>query len=139
MTWDLTPELENEIITGLENGMGLLKWCEGKGRPSRSTVLRWQRDNKDFGAKCAHAREAAGELAAEEHYEVTKGCLAGEIPPDVAGRVLSAMQWRAAKLASKTFGDSTTLKGDPENPLYDIVTLVTALDGKSSGLPKIGE
>lgn len=137
MTWELTPELENEIITGLENGFGLRKWCEVDGRPSRSTVLRWQRENKDFGTKCAHAREAAGELAAEEHYEVTQGCLNGTVAPDVAGRVLSAMQWRAAKLASKVYGDRQTIAGDPEAPLFDPVSIVKALDGTSSGLPKI--
>lgn len=139
MTWELTPDLEDEILTALENGMGLRKWCGTDGKPSRSTVLRWQRENTAFGAKCAHAREAAGELAAEEHYDVTRDCLAGIVPPDVAGRVLSAMQWRASKLASKTFGDSTTLKGDKENPLIDIVSLVQSLDGTSAGLPKISE
>ena len=136
MTWELTPELENDIITSLENGFGLRKWCEGEGRPSRSTVLRWQRENADFGAKCAHAREAAGELAAEEHYEITKDCLAGNVPPDVAGRVLSAMQWRAAKLASKTFGDSTTLKGDKENPLTgNLLLIAQEINGRSAGIP----
>lgn len=117
MTWDLTPELEDTIITALENGVGLNKWCQGEGRPSRSTVLRWQRENKDFGTKCAHAREAAGELAAEKHNEVMESCLAGEVPPDIAGRVLSGMQWRASKLASKSFGDSLKHTGDPSQPI----------------------
>jgi hypothetical protein len=139
MTWELTPELENDILTNLENGVGLRKWCEVEGRPSRSTILRWQRENADFEAKCAHAREAAGELAAEEHYEVTMDCLAGVVSPDVAGRVLSAMQWRAAKLASKKFGESTQVKhADADGNKLDIVSLVQALDGTSTGLPKIG-
>jgi len=137
MTWELTPELEDEIITGLENGMGLRKWCEGKGRPSRSTVLRWQRENKDFAAKCAHAREAAGELAAEEHYEVAQNCLNGTVAPDIAGRVLSAMQWRASKLASRVYGERQTISGDPDAPLATFTTILQDLDGRSSGLPEI--
>lgn len=137
MTWELTPELEESIITALENGEGLRKWCKGEGRPKRSTVLKWQRENKDFQAKCAHAREAAGELAAEEHYEIAQGCLKGEVPPDVAGRVLSAMQWRAAKLASKVYGERQTIAGDPEAPLVSITSIVQAIDGTSSDLPKI--
>lgn len=137
MTWNLTQELEAEILTALENGVGLNAWCKGDNRPSRSTVLRWQRDNKDFDAKCAHAREAAGELAAEEHYDIAKGCLAGEVPPDVAGRVLSAMQWRASKLASKKYGDSTTLKGDKENPLNtNLLLIAQEINGRSTGLPE---
>lgn len=137
MTWELTSELESEIILALENGVGLRKWCEGKDGPSRSTVLKWQRENDDFRAKCAHAREAAGELAAEEHYEITQNCLNGTVPPDVAGRVLSAMQWRASKLASKVYGDRHTVSGDPKAPLFDIGGLVKELDGRSSGLPEI--
>ena len=138
MTWELTPELEQQIIAALEDGIGLRQWCKGELRPSRSTVLKWQRENEDFKAKCAHAREAAGELAAEEHYEVAQGCLNGTVPPDVAGRVLSAMQWRAAKLASKQFGDSTQVKhADAHGNKLDATALLAALDGRSSGLPEI--
>lgn len=137
MTWELTPALEDDLLTALENGVGLRKWCEAEGRPSRNTVLRWQRENKDFGTKCAHAREAAGELAAEKHNEVMEDCLSGKVAPDVAGRVLSGMQWRASKLASKIYGDRQTIAGDPTAPLFDIGSLVKELDGRSSGLPEI--
>lgn len=137
MTWELTPELEESILDALESGIGLNAWCKGNDRPSRSTVLKWQRENLDFQAKCAHAREAAGELAAEEHYDVTKGCLDGSVPPDVAGRVLSAMQWRASKLASKKYGDSTTVKGDPENPL-NLVSIVSKIENTRE-LPQISD
>lgn len=117
MTWEFTEELENEIIEALQNGIGLNAWCKGDNRPSRSTVLRLMDAKPEFESKCARAREWAGDLAAEEHNEVMKGCLSGEIPPDVAGRVLSGMQWRASKLAHKRYGDSTTLRGDKENPV----------------------
>jgi hypothetical protein len=117
MTWELTEDLENEIIEALENGVGLLKWCKGDDRPSRSTVLKWQRENKDFRAKCAHAREAAGELAAENQGEIIERTLSGEIPSDIARVAISGLQWRAAKLASKVYGDSTTLRGDKDNPV----------------------
>lgn len=116
MTWHLTPELEIEILQALEDGVGLNAWCKKDGRPSRSTVLKWQRENLDFQAKCAHAREAAGELAAEKHNEVIERTLSGDVPPDVAGRVLSGLQWRASKLASKKYGDKIAVGGDAEMP-----------------------
>lgn len=137
MTWELTPDLEARIIQGLEDGVGLVKICQAKDMPSRGTVLKWQRENRDFCAKCAHAREAAGELAAEKHNEVIEGCLSGAVAPDVAGRVLSGLQWRAAKLASKVYGESSTLRGDPSAPLVSFESIVKALDGRSSGLPEI--
>lgn len=140
MTWELTQQLENDIIKALENGVGLNAWCKENGRPSRHTVLRWQRDNEDFATKCAHAREAAGDLAAERHNEIIDGCIDGSITPDVAGRVLSGLQWRASKLASKKYGDSTTLKGDKENPLNGTLTLIAqAINGRSSDIPAIEE
>lgn len=137
MTWELTPELENDILTALENGVGLNAWCKVEGRPSRSTVLKWQRENLDFQTKCAHAREAAGELAAEKHNEVIEGCLSKAIEPDIAGRVLSGLQWRASKLASKKYGDSTTLKGDKENPLNtSLILIAQEINGRSTGIPE---
>lgn len=116
MTWELTPQLEAEIIEALENGVGLRAWCSGEGRPSRGTVLKWQRENKEFCAKCAHAREAAGDLAAERHGEIIDACIDGTVPPDVAGRVLSGLQWRASKLASKKYGDKIAFGGDEDAP-----------------------
>lgn len=138
MTWELTPELEDRIIQALEDGIGLRQWCKGELRPSRSTVLKWQRENEDFKAKCAHAREAAGELSAEEQNEIADAVLRGEITPDVARVVISAKQWRAAKLASKQYGDSTQVKhADAHGNKLDATALLAALDGRSSGLPEI--
>jgi hypothetical protein len=117
MTWEFTPELEEEILTALENGEGLNAWCKGDGRPSRSTVIKWQRDNKEFNTKCARAREAAGELSADEQQEIVNRVLSGDITSDVARVVLSAMQWRAEKLAPKKFSNKLQLSGDADNPI----------------------
>jgi hypothetical protein len=32
---------------------------------------------------------------------------------------------------------ATTISGNPEAPLYDVASIVKALDGRSSGLPEI--
>ena len=104
MTWERTPELEEAILTRLENGESLVQICQGDYMPSRSTVLRWQREDEAFDARCAHAREAQGDLAAEEQNDIAERCLTGEIPPDIARVVLSAKQWRAEKLAHKKYG-----------------------------------
>jgi hypothetical protein len=125
MTWELTKELEEKILTQLEMGISLVKICEAKDMPSRRTVLYWQRDNPDFCTKCAHARDAAGDLAADKHSDVMEGCLEGSIPPDVAGRVLSGLQWRASKLAPKKYGDklSAEYTGKDGAPIETSMTL----------------
>lgn len=105
MTWTLTASLEEQILEALESGESLNEWCKVAGRPSRSTILRFQRDNPEFDAKCRRAREAAGHLSADEQKEIIDKVLAGKITSDVARVVLSAMQWRASKLAPKSYGD----------------------------------
>jgi len=105
MTWELTPELEADILTWLESGKGLVKYCEQDSVPSRNTILRWQNDKAEFGAKCARAREAAGELAAEDLEEINRLVMSGELDPAAARVVSSNKQWTASKLASKTYGD----------------------------------
>lgn len=104
MTWELTPELEETILARLEDGESLVQICRDAHMPSRSTVLRWQREDEAFDARCARAREAQGELAADEQDDIAARCLAGEIAPDIARVVLSAKQWRAEKLAHKKYG-----------------------------------
>jgi hypothetical protein len=134
MRWELTKELEDKILSQLEMGISLVKICAEKDMPSRRTVLYWQRDNLDFCTKCAHAREAAGDLAADKHNDVIDGCLEGTIPPDVAGRVLSGLQWRASKLASKKYGDKqsvdvdVTSKGQSIAPLSKLSELVAKIN-----------
>lgn len=116
MTWEITPEIEEEIITALENGIGLLVWCRGEGRPSRSTILRYQEKNPTFDAKCARAREAAGYLAFERHQETIDKTIAGDISPEVSRVVLNGLQWEAIKGAPRAYGEKQTILGDPSQP-----------------------
>jgi len=120
MTWELTKELEDHIIEQLENGISLVKICQKEGMPSRSTVLRWQAEDAAFDARCARAREAQGEFAAEKLYEINDKLEAGLIDAQAARIISSNLQWTSSKLFSKRYGDSTTIKGDKENPLAAI-------------------
>lgn len=119
MTWNLTPELESEILEWIEEGKGLRAYTRQEGKPSRTTVLRWQRENDDFGAKCARAREGAGELAAEELEDINQMLLDGKLDAGAARVISSNKQWYASKLASKTYGDKvrTELTGADGKPV----------------------
>jgi hypothetical protein len=131
MTWDFTPELEASIIEALENGDGLHEWCRGERRPSRSTVLRWQREYPEFDAKCARAREYAGELFAERQKPIIESVLTGQLSPQAANVALSGMQWLASKLKHRSYGNKLQsdiqhldAAGKPTNPPSSLPTHV---------------
>lgn len=127
----ITGEIEDEILNWLASGRGLVAYERynkemGIERPLRRTISGYQQRNPEFDAKCAKAREAAGEAAAEESDEICNMVMRGELDPHAARVVLNHKQWKASKLASKVYGDSTTIKGDADNPLT--LNLATRLD-----------
>ena len=131
MAYIFTPELEEEILTWLAAGRGLTAYERynkeiGLERPSRRTIFKFRDDHPEFEIKCAKAREMAGEIAAEESDIICEMVLKGELDPHAARVVLGHKQWKASKLASKVYGDSTTIKGDADNPLT--LNLATRLD-----------
>jgi hypothetical protein len=117
MTWEFTQELEDRILENLENGISLVKICQMEGMPSRSTVLRWQRDMPEFDAKCARAREAQGEYAAEKMDDINDKVEAGILDPAAARVISSNLQWKASKLFSKRYGEKLNLGGQDDNPI----------------------
>lgn len=127
----ITGEIEDEILNWLAMGRGLVAYERynkemGIERPSRRTIYRWQQENPEFDAKCVRARELAGEAAVEESDEICEMVMRGELDPHSAGVVIKWKQWKASKQASKLYGDSTTIKGDADNPLT--LNLATRLD-----------
>lgn len=106
------------------------------GMPSKATIIRWLGKYEEFETKCARAREIQADTIDDRHGEVINKTLKKQISPDVARVVLSAMQWRAAKKAPKKYGDSTTLKGDKENPLIaGLGTILNDIAGRTTTIP----
>jgi len=118
MTWEYTSELGDQICNYICEGKTLREINDIEGMPSRPTILRWLKNGVgDFESKYARARQVQGELAAEEHYDIIQSALAGHIAPDLARVVLGGLEWHAKKKEPKVYGDSNTIKGDPENPV----------------------
>lgn len=111
MTIPYTDDVGDKICELIADGKSIRQICimfkDEKGFPSRSTILRWLGSNPDFEAKCARART----LQADENFDRTGEIIdkleSGMILPDVARVVLSGLQWRAAKLNAKKYGDKT--------------------------------
>jgi hypothetical protein len=110
MTWELTPEIEETILSLLEEGESLVNICKLPNMPSRRTVLRWQRELTSFGAKCVHAREAQGDLAADKLDDVNDKVEHGILEPAAANIISSNLKWKASKLAPKKYGDKVQVE-----------------------------
>lgn len=116
-----SEELADMICASLASGASLRKICDAEGMPDRETVRRWQLENEDFAAKCARARDVQADEYFDRVLEVVDGATAESAPAD---RVkLAGLQWMAAKLAPKRYGDKTLVGSDPDNPLPSGITV----------------
>jgi hypothetical protein len=106
MTYELTDDLVNKILDGIMDGKSVRQICADPEMPDNRTVQRWIANNADFAAKCARARELQADNIFEDMQEV-----ADYGNPDDVQRAklrVSTMQWRAAKLAPKKYGERVT-------------------------------
>ena len=115
--------IAEEFLQLFSGGMPVTKACE-KLRISFMTVQAWDAENEQFRESFARAREAAGFAFAEEALKIMDepAILTDRGNIDSAGVTLQTnranmRKWLASKYNAKTFGDSTTLKGDKDNPL----------------------
>lgn len=105
---DYSDELAETIIDGLLDGDSMRTICAKPEMPHRSTVLRWMEAHPQFAARCARAREMQADVMDDKILETADGCNSENA---AAARVkISAYQWRAAKLAPKKYGDTTSVK-----------------------------
>ena len=103
-----SDEIAEEICGLLIDGLSMRKICERAAMPDRRTVLRWMAADKDFAAKCAHARELQADLMDDLILDTAEATTAENAP---AARVkIAAYQWRASKLAPKRYGDKLALE-----------------------------
>jgi hypothetical protein len=126
MTYELTDDLVNKILDGIMDGKSVRQICADPDMPDNRTVQRWIANNAEFAAKCARARE----LQADNIFEDMQGVADYGNPDDVQRAKLrvSTMQWRAAKLAPKKYGERVTNEnvGQDGGPMQFMV--VTGVD-----------
>lgn len=110
--------------------------CRGDGMPGLRTVYDWMGANKVFAARIARAREAGYDAIATDALLIADTPLEGvRVVTSGAGKKKKVEVYREdmlghrrlqvetrlkllAKWDPKRYGDSTTLKGDADAPLY---------------------
>ena len=150
MTWELTPELADKICEELTEGRSLRSICKDDGMPSIGTVFRWLASNEEFCKQYAHARDAQADTLADDCLDISDNAKLDVIKDEVTGGFkidgeavararlrVDTRKWYAGKLKPKKYGDSTTVKGDAENPL-NLVSIVSKI-GNTRELPQISD
>ena len=135
MTWELTPELTEKICDRLAEGRSLISICLDDDMPCRSTVNKWIRENEQFCTNIARAREDQADYYLDKQIEYAETATMEDY--QLKKFQADNLKWVASKLKPKKYGDSTTVKGDPENPL-NLVSIVSKI-GNTRELPQISD
>lgn len=120
-----TDEIAESICERMMDGESLRAICRDDDMPDRSTVLRWLDADEVFAARYARAREAQADALFEDMQEVADS---GNVEDTQRAKLrVATMQWRAAKLAPKRYGDKVAVVGgDPDQgdrPVQSAITV----------------
>ncbi len=96
----------DEICDRIAEGQSLRFICESNHLPTTTTIKRWLRENEDFRAQYARAREEQANHYADVIVEIS------DTEKDAAlARVrVDARKWVASKLLPKVYGDRQQLE-----------------------------
>jgi hypothetical protein len=144
-----TPEIAEEILERLADGMGLIAVCRLEGMPSHGAVRHWVlTDHCGFAARYARARMIGYEHMADEIIELSddgsRDTIVGEdgkvtVDHEVVARSrlrVDTRKWLLSKCLPKIYGDRshTTIDGEivhttPEQRQARIDTLLAKRRG----------
>ena len=109
------PQAVERLCQLLIGGMSMTEACAQDDCPARTAVYAKMAADEGFRATIARAREAQQHAMIDETIE-----MADAATPEnwqVVKLRIWARQWRAAKLAPRTYGDKVEVAGSVENPL----------------------
>jgi hypothetical protein len=112
-----SDELAERICDSMVEGADLVTVCKAEDMPARSTVYRWMDERPEFKTRIARAREGLADFYDHKIGMIAEACKAETANAD---RVkISALQWRASKVAPRTYGDrvATELSGPGGGPI----------------------
>lgn len=133
-----SPDVVEEICARLESGEPLEEICRDEKMPSSRAVNDWQNGvvssvPKSVSAAIARAREIGYDTIANKTRSVARG-LEGSTGDVARDKLIIETDLKLlAKWMPKRYGDSTTIRGDKDNPIE--FTLAAKLDNAMNRLP----
>lgn len=150
-----TQAIADEICERLAKGETLRSVCRTDHMPDESTVRGWLVSNMgDFFPQYTRARDSGLDAMADELFDISddgsndymdKMLNNGEIIEVVNAEHIQrsrlrveTRKWYLSKLAPKRYGDSTTIRGDKDNPLdIGLAALLDAAKDRRGTVPAI--
>jgi hypothetical protein len=139
-----TQATADAICKRLADGESLRQVCRDDDMPDKETVRGWRHSFPEFDAQYARARAEQAEGFLDEIIEIVddgkndwmdrevgRGRVIRVVDPEAVMRSklrYDARRWAMSKILPKKYGDSTTLKGDPDAPLHAAVIVVPKKD-----------
>ncbi len=111
---DYSQELGDRICNELSEGISLRTVCLAEDMPSKTTVFRWLRENKEFRNQYATAKDESADALFEETIDIADGSVdeAKQADPKASGAVVNAIRlkvdtrkWMMSKMKPKKYGD----------------------------------
>ena len=114
-----SKELAKKILERVAAGEFVLAILREPGMPSHGSIANWRARHPEFEEAYRTARQSQAQVHAERGMAIAMNEDPKWRNKDPSDRRLAfnAMQWSAAKLDPKNWGDKTVLSGDPDAPL----------------------
>lgn len=116
------------VCDEIAEGASVQKGCDAAGIAVKTFYRRLAVDD-ELGQKYTRARESRADVRFENAQNLKDDILSGLIDPMQAKVLLDLIKWQCGKEKAKVYGDSTTIKGDKDNPLT-LQALSSALDDR---------
>lgn len=102
-------EVQEKICQLLTEGHSLHAIVKMDGMPTKTTVLRWLKENPAFCVQYAHAREGQSELMADKMVEIALDP-PKNADPQLLRVQMDAIKWAAGKMRPLKYGEPNLLK-----------------------------
>lgn len=126
---DRMPQLFNEILTDISNGMSLRKACDTR-KVSRQSFENYIKTDENLKDQYIQAREDRGDTCTDKIEEYQKKLEQGLIDSATARVLIDTEKWKAAKFYPKMYGDKV------ENVLSGSVNVLPAISIKDGNKEK---
>ena len=108
-------ETADRIVEGIAQGNSLVSILkEDDELPSYPTVMRWLRENLDFQAMYARAREDQADHDADKIGDIAERVAKGQIEPNAARVAIDAYKWAAGKRKPRVYGEKVMVGGSED-------------------------